>query len=203
MVRVDRDLKQRRRRRQRERRKSNRLRLAKHPLCTCNTLFCTFPCTTTAWNSTFCGGGEHKTTTFCFFSWTSIQSFTIQLLEKNCQHLTNWTRWNNRDKVWSSVTSLFSDVFTFFSICLTCNLRYVFLSFEFFKDVYSGTRLSLLPKLSDNTDRERKVEIFQLANFVLCFRFFVISLMFAPVFSLVGCWVQCCSVYWLVDLHGA
>ena len=26
---------------------------------------------------------------------------------KNCQHLTNWTRWNKRDKVWSSATSLF------------------------------------------------------------------------------------------------
>ena len=24
----------------------------------------------------------------------------------NCQHLTNWTRWNKRDKVWSSATSL-------------------------------------------------------------------------------------------------
>ena len=27
--------------------------------------------------------------------------------EKNCQRLTNWTRWNKRDKVWSSTTSLF------------------------------------------------------------------------------------------------
>ena len=27
---------------------------------------------------------------------------------KNCQHLTNWTSWNKRDKVWSSATSLFN-----------------------------------------------------------------------------------------------
>ena len=27
--------------------------------------------------------------------------------QKNCQHLTNWTKWNKRDKVWSSATSLF------------------------------------------------------------------------------------------------
>ena len=36
-------------------------------------------------NFTFCGWFEHKTT-FFFFSWTSIQSFRIQL-QKNCQHL--------------------------------------------------------------------------------------------------------------------
>ena len=36
-------------------------------------------------NFRFCGRCEHKTT-FFFFSWTSIQSFRIQL-QKNCQHL--------------------------------------------------------------------------------------------------------------------
>ena len=36
-------------------------------------------------NFMFCGWVEHKTT-FFFFSWTSIQSFRIQL-QKNCQHL--------------------------------------------------------------------------------------------------------------------
>ena len=30
---------------------------------------------------------------------------------KNCQHLTNWTKWNKRDKGWSSANSLLSDVF--------------------------------------------------------------------------------------------
>ena len=33
-------------------------------------------------NFTFCGGREHKTTTFFFFLWTSIQSFRIQLQKK-------------------------------------------------------------------------------------------------------------------------
>ena len=56
-------------------------------------------------NFTFCGKREDKTTTLFFFPWTSIQSFRIQL-QKNSQHLTNWTRWNKRDKVWSSATSL-------------------------------------------------------------------------------------------------
>ena len=57
-------------------------------------------------NFTFCRGHEHKTTTFFFFSWTSIPSFRIQL-QKKCQHLTNWTSWKKRDKVWSRATSLF------------------------------------------------------------------------------------------------
>ena len=90
----------------------NRFRLAKQQLCACITLFGTFlcrHCTTTMWKClyfTFCRGSEHKTTTFFFFSWTLIQSFRTQL-QKKCQHLTNWTRWNKRDKVWSSATSLF------------------------------------------------------------------------------------------------
>ena len=33
-------------------------------------------------NFTFCGGREHKTTPFVFFSSTSIQSFRIQLQKK-------------------------------------------------------------------------------------------------------------------------
>ena len=40
------------------------------------------------------------------FSRTSGQSFRIQLY-KTCQHLTNWTRWNEGEKVWSSANSLF------------------------------------------------------------------------------------------------
>ena len=57
-------------------------------------------------NFTFFGGREHKTTSFYFFSWTLMQSFRIQL-KKNCQHLTKWTRYNKRDKVWNSANSLF------------------------------------------------------------------------------------------------
>ena len=33
-------------------------------------------------NFTFCGGGEHTTMTFFFFSWTSIQSLRIQVHRK-------------------------------------------------------------------------------------------------------------------------
>ena len=45
---------------------------------------------------TFCGGREYKTSTFFF------PELQYKLLEFNsrkiCQHLTNWTRWNKRDK---------------------------------------------------------------------------------------------------------
>ena len=51
-------------------------------------------------------------------TWTQDHDFLFLLLnfdtvsknwtpEKHCQHLTNWARWNKRDKVWSSATSLF------------------------------------------------------------------------------------------------
>ena len=97
-------LKQRRRRRQRERHNSSRSRLAKQQRCTCITLFCTFPCrhcTTT----TFL---EENTRTTTFFSFPELR---YRLLEfnsrKNCQHLTNWTRWNKHDKVWNSARDFF------------------------------------------------------------------------------------------------
>ena len=57
-------------------------------------------------NLTFCGGRERKTTTLYFVSYTSMQSFRIQL-HKKLQHLTNWLRWNKRDKDWGSACSLF------------------------------------------------------------------------------------------------
>ena len=81
---VVRRLKQRRRRPQRERQESNRIRLAKQQLCTCITLLISKSSlhdyiVKTVCNFTFCGRREHKTTTFFFFSWTSIQSFRIQL----------------------------------------------------------------------------------------------------------------------------
>ena len=68
-----RELKQRRRRRQRERQKSNRFRLAKQQLCTCNTLklYISLPSLydydVKMPNFTFCGKREHKTTTLFFF----------------------------------------------------------------------------------------------------------------------------------------
>ena len=56
-------------------------------------------------NFTYCGGREHKTVTFFFFP--ELRYCPLEFnSRKNCQHLTNWTRWNKRDKVWSSATSL-------------------------------------------------------------------------------------------------
>ena len=95
--RKQRELKQRWRRRHRERQKNNRSRLAKQQVCTCITLLCTFLCSrlhdydVKMPNFTICWEREHKTTTFLFFSWTSIQSFRIQL-EKNIANIwrINW-----------------------------------------------------------------------------------------------------------------
>ena len=91
--------------------KKNRFGLAKHQLWTCFTLFYTFlcrRCTTSTWNweyiSPFCGYRECKTTIFVFFSWTSIRSLHSSWVR---QHLTNLTRWNKRDKIWSGANSLF------------------------------------------------------------------------------------------------
>ena len=102
-------LKQRRRRRQRERRKSNRFRLAKQQLCTCIKLLCTFlcrHCTTTTWKcliSRFVENANTRQQLYFSFAklWYSLLEFNSR---KNCKHLTNWTRWNKRDKVWSSAT---------------------------------------------------------------------------------------------------
>ena len=77
------------RRREREgNEKSNRIRLTKQQLSTWITLFCTFlcrRCTTTTWNcliSRFEEDVTDKNTTLFLFSWTSIQSFRIQLPKK-------------------------------------------------------------------------------------------------------------------------
>ena len=60
-------------------------------------------------NLTFCGGREHITMTFFFFSWTSIQSFRVKRQKK----LPTFDEVNEmaRDKLQSSATSLLSDVF--------------------------------------------------------------------------------------------
>ena len=89
-------------------------------------------------NFMFCGEREHKTTTFFFFSWTSIQSFRIHLQKnlptfdelnemefacvqtspisfvartKEIGDVCAQARWNRRDKVWSSANSLFMWLF--------------------------------------------------------------------------------------------
>ena len=105
-----RELKQRRRRRQQERQKSNRFRSARQQLSTCITLFCTFLCrrwTSTTWkylNSRFIE--ERNTTQQLSFPelWYSPLEFNSKDI---CQHLTNWTRQNKRDEVWSSANWLF------------------------------------------------------------------------------------------------
>ena len=107
-----RELKQRRRRRQRERQKTNRLILAKQQLCTCITHFCTFlsrRCTITTWKcviSRFVEDGNTRQQPSFFFLelWYSLLEFNSR---KICQHLTNSTSWNMRDKVWGSTNSLF------------------------------------------------------------------------------------------------
>ena len=43
-------------------------------------------------NFTFCGGRERKTTTFFFFSWTSIQSIRIQLQKKEIANIWRFKR---------------------------------------------------------------------------------------------------------------
>ena len=64
-----------------------RFRQAKQQLCTCTTLFCTFLCrrwTTTTWNcliSRFTEEGNKRQQLSFFFSWTLMQSFSIQLQE--------------------------------------------------------------------------------------------------------------------------
>ena len=54
----------------------------------------------------FGGGHEGRTTALIFFSLTSLQSLRIHF-QKNCQHLTTWSRWKKRDKFGSSANSLF------------------------------------------------------------------------------------------------
>ena len=64
---------------------------------------------------TFFGESEHKRTTFLFFSWNSRQSLKIQL-QKIYQNLTNRTRWNKRDIVWTCASSLFKSKLPIISI---------------------------------------------------------------------------------------
>ena len=92
--------------------KSNRLRLAKHHFWMCITLFLNISLPSLhnynvkLPNFTFCRRHKHKPTSFFSFSelWYSPLKFNSR---KICQHLTNWTKWNNRYKVWSSMKSLF------------------------------------------------------------------------------------------------
>ena len=57
-------------------------------------------------NFTFCGGRDNKTTASFFFSYLRY-SFLDFYSKTICQHLTNLTSWNERDKVWDRANSLF------------------------------------------------------------------------------------------------
>ena len=81
--------KQRRRRRQRERQKSNRFQqfgktttLHVHHAFLYISLQSLYNYDVKMPNFTFCGGREHTTTTFVFFSWTLIKFFRIQIQKK-------------------------------------------------------------------------------------------------------------------------
>ena len=86
-----------------------RFRLAKQQLYTCITLFCTFlcrHCTTTTWKCLISRSAEIvNTRKQLYFSFPELSYSLLEFNSaKNCQHLTNWTRWNKRGKVWSSAT---------------------------------------------------------------------------------------------------
>ena len=92
--------------------KNNRFRLTKEQHCTCITLFCTFlcrHCTTTTWKCLISRSVEDvNTTERLSFSFPKLRYSLLEFSSRNnCQHLTNWMRWNKRDNVWSSATSLF------------------------------------------------------------------------------------------------
>ena len=85
--------------------------MAKQQLCTCITLFCTFlcrRCTTTTWKCLISRFVEDvETIQRLASSFPELCSLLQFNSRKICQHLTNWTSWNKRDKVWSSANSLF------------------------------------------------------------------------------------------------
>ena len=104
----DLQVKQRRRRRQQERQKTIGSEIGK--TTTCITLFSTFlcrRCMTTTWvlNVTFCRERDARRLPFSF---SELRYSPLELNSRKIRtHLTNWTRWNKRDKVWSSANSLF------------------------------------------------------------------------------------------------
>ena len=88
--------------------RNDRFGLAKQQLCKCITLFWTFLCrccTATTWKCLISRSVEDVNTRDKDFLFLWDPELQYSLLEFNsrkiCQHLTNWTSWNKRDKVWS------------------------------------------------------------------------------------------------------
>ena len=101
--------KQRWRRWQQEQQKSNRFRSAKQQLFVRASRFLYIPLPSLhnydvkLPNFTSYGRHEHETTTFPGLRLSPLE-FKYR---KICQKMTNWTRWNKRDEVWSRAISLF------------------------------------------------------------------------------------------------
>ena len=96
--------------------KNNRFRLVKQQLCTCIAIFCTFlclHCTTKTWKCLIPRFVEDvDARQQLSFSFPELRYSPLEFTSRKiCQHLTNWTRWNRRDKVWSSANSLFMWLF--------------------------------------------------------------------------------------------
>ena len=114
-VRVDRGLKQWRRRRQRELQKSNRFRLAKNNKSARASRFFVHCFAVTARQRREIPRfvEDLNTRQRLSFSFPELRYSLLQFnsRNKNCQHLTNWTRWNNHDKFWGAWRNFLSVVF--------------------------------------------------------------------------------------------
>ena len=87
-----------------------------HHVCTLITLFRTFlwrRCTTTTWNGpTSRFVWDVNTGQRFSFPFPELWYSPLELISRKIrQNLSNWTKWNKRDKVWSSMNSLFKWLF--------------------------------------------------------------------------------------------
>ena len=97
------ELKQWQRRHQRERQKSNRFRLAKQKHLHVHHAFLYI-----SFQLLHDWRGRENTRQRFSYSFLELRCSLLEFKSrKNCQHLTNWTRWNKCYKVCSSATSLF------------------------------------------------------------------------------------------------
>ena len=105
-----RELKQRRRRRQWERQKRVKgLDRQNNNSARASRIFLCRHCATTTWKYLISHFVDNvNTRQQLSLSFPELQYSLLEFnSRKNCQNLTNWNRYNKRDKVWSSATSLF------------------------------------------------------------------------------------------------